>query len=256
MLACFRRCFTAAFLGMAAQPICSSPQCDLPQCRQIIPDKKVIQRTGSLLLLIDFSFPQTLDQIVRLNIHQLHLIGRVKYRIRNTLAHRYLCNGGHQVVQRFQMLHIDGGVYIDSGPQQLLNILIPFEVAASCGIAVCQLVHQNQLWVPFQCSIQVKLPKVDAAVFHLPGGQLFQSFQQSQCVRTGVSFDIANYHIYSLSLCQMRCLKHGKCFTDSSCIAEENLQPPCPGHLLPWIFHACPSTSFIRVSNYSRFSLA
>ena len=44
------------------------------------------------------------------------------------------------------MLHIHGGIDIDSGPQKFLHILIPFGMAASFGIGVSQLIHQDQLW--------------------------------------------------------------------------------------------------------------
>ena len=92
-------CFTARLLGIPAQPVCCPAQRDLPQCRQIIPDKEVIQRPGSLMLLIDFAGLKPGNQVIRFNIHQLHLIRRVKYRIGNPLVYRNLRNRSDQIMQ-------------------------------------------------------------------------------------------------------------------------------------------------------------
>ena len=40
------------------------------------------------------------------------------------------------------MLDVNCGIYVDSGPQKLLHILVPLRVAAAGRITVSQLIHQ------------------------------------------------------------------------------------------------------------------
>ena len=37
-----------------------------------------------------------------------------------------MSDGGHQIIQGFQMLNINGGIHTDTGSQQFLHILISF----------------------------------------------------------------------------------------------------------------------------------
>ena len=54
------------------------------------------------------------------------------------------------------MLHIDGGVYIDSGLKQFFHILIPLCVPASWSIVVSQFIYQNELGLALKGLIQIK----------------------------------------------------------------------------------------------------
>ena len=63
-------------------------------------------------------------------------------------------------------LYIDRSIDINSSLKQFFHILIPFGMAAAWDIAVRQLVHQKQLGMPSQRSIQVKLPQADSPVVY------------------------------------------------------------------------------------------
>ena len=60
--------------------------------------------------------------------------------IRNSLIDRNACDGGHQIVERLQMLHIHRGIDVDPRLKQLFHILIPLCVPASLRIIVGQFV--------------------------------------------------------------------------------------------------------------------
>ena len=130
------------------------------------------------------------------------------------------------------MLHIDCGIDIDACMEQLFHILIPFEMPAAGSIAVRQLIHQNQLRTALQCRINIKFPQLNAPVLHGAGGQLFQSIQQCQRIRTGMPLDVSHHHIHALLLCQMGSFQHGICLADSRRISKEDLQPALPAFLL------------------------
>ena len=93
------------------------------------------------------------------------------------------------------MLDVHRGVHIDPRPQQLLDVLIPLGVAAAGGVGVGQLIHQQQLGVAGQGTVQVKLLQGDALVRHGFGGQDLQPLQQRHGLRPGVGLNIAGHHV-------------------------------------------------------------
>lgn len=66
-----------------------------------------------MALPVHFSHLEAFHQLIRLNIYQFNLIGLVKNIIRDSLIDRNACDGGHQIVQRLQMLHIHRGIDVD-----------------------------------------------------------------------------------------------------------------------------------------------
>ena len=56
------------------------------------------------------------------------------------------------------MLHIDGGVYIDSGLEQFFHVLIPLCVPASWSIVVSQFIYQNELGLALKGLIKTSSP--------------------------------------------------------------------------------------------------
>ena len=73
------------------------------------------------------------------------------------------------------MLDVNCGIYVDSGPQKLLHILVPLRVAAAGRITVSQLIHQNKLRLPGQRFIQVKLLQHYALIRHFLTWHLLQA---------------------------------------------------------------------------------
>ncbi len=85
------------------------------------------------------------------------MVGVVKHGIGDTLPHEHAGDGGNGVIQTFDVLDIHRCVDIDACFQKLLDILIPFGVAAAVCIGVGQFIHKNELRVPRNCGINVKL---------------------------------------------------------------------------------------------------
>ena len=132
----------------AVQLIRGAPHGDLPQGGQVLHGTKVLESLLCLALPVHLSRLKAFHQLVRLDIHQLDLIGPVKDVIRDALIDRDACDGGHQIVQRLQMLHIDRGVDVDAGLEQLFHILIALRVPATLGVAVGQFIDQDELRFP------------------------------------------------------------------------------------------------------------
>ena len=83
------------------QPVRCPPQGDLPEGGQIFAGKKVPHGLRGLPGAVNLPLPQPLQQIDRLQIHQLHLVGGVEYAVRDALRNRYTDDRGDLVVQAF-----------------------------------------------------------------------------------------------------------------------------------------------------------
>ena len=124
------------------------------------------------------------------------------------------------------MLHIDRGIDIDPGLEQLLHILIALCMPAALGIIVGQFVHQDQGRLSPQRSVQIKFFQLDAPVVDHLTRQNFQPVQQGQRIRPGVLLHIAHHHIDALFLGLMCRLQHGIRLSHARSISKKNLQSP------------------------------
>ncbi len=137
--------------------------------------KKVAERPLRLCFLVYLPLIQALDQVPRLNIHKLHLVGFVEHRVGNAFLHGNAGDGGDQVVEALDMLYIDRRVNVNAVIQKLCDILIPFQVAAAVRVGMRKLVNQNELRPARKRRVQVKLPEGNAAVSYLACRQKLQS---------------------------------------------------------------------------------
>ena len=135
----------ASLLGNQIHTIGTASQGYLSQGGQVIDSEKI----GNCLLCLHFpihiSGLQAFDKLLWLNIYKLHLIGIIKYRIRNPLSYHHAGNRCHLVIQTFNMLYIDRGIHINAGIQKLLYILIPLGMPTSFCIGMRQFIHKDQL---------------------------------------------------------------------------------------------------------------
>lgn len=132
------------------------------------------------------------------------------------------------------MLDVDGGVYVDAGPQQFLDILIAFYVARAGGVRVGQLVYENQLRMAGERAVEVEFIELQAPVPDTSHRQRLQPLKQRHRLGTRVRLDIADGHIYPLAFRAPRRLEHRVCLADAGGVAEEYFQRPLL--FLPLIF--------------------
>ena len=163
---------------------------------------------------------QPVQKLLRLHIHQLHLIGLVKYRIRDPLPHRKSGDGGHGVVQALDVPDIDRGIHVDTGLQQLLHILVTLGVTAARAVGMGKLVHQDQPGLPPQGRVQVKFPALPG----LPDGKLLQPLQQRGSLGPGVRLDVPRHHIHAPRPGLMGRLEHGVGFPHTGGVAKKDFQ--------------------------------
>ena len=121
------------------------------------------------------------------------------------------------------MLHVDRGVYVDAGIQQLLHILPALAVAAAGGITVRQLIDQQQLWRLGQNAVEVHLAQRHATVFKTPLRLLWQAGKHRLGFCPAMGFHHANAQVDALTQLRLRRLQHGVGLAHARCRTEKDL---------------------------------
>ena len=142
---------------LLVDPLGGAAQRQLAQRGQVARREIVLQRPLGLLGHIDLAFLQPLDQIVGREVDQLDRVGAVEDRVGHGLAHAHMGDLGDDVVQALDMLDVDGGVDVDAGRQQLLDIEIALGVAAAGRIGMGELVDQRDLRAARDDGVEVHL---------------------------------------------------------------------------------------------------
>lgn len=207
------------------QPVRRPPQGNFPEEGQVFLGEKIPQGQGRLPLTVDLTLPQPFQQVRRLQVHQLHLVGGVEHAVRDALGHRDTRDGGHLIIQALQMLDIDGGIDIDTRAKQLLDILVALHMAAAPGVGMGQLVHQEKLGLPGQGRVQIEFFQLDPFIGDDLDRQLLQSLQKGHGLRPGVGLDITRHHVDACRLGPVGRLQHGIGLAHAGGIAEKDLQP-------------------------------
>ena len=187
--------------------------------------------------MVNLPVLQALSQFLRRNVYQLHLSGIIKNIVRDSFIYPHMGNGCHDVMKALQVLHIDRGVHVDSGVQQLNHILVALFVTAALGIGMGQLIHQNQIRPSHKGRIQVKFLQDDSLIRYRHWGQQLHSGQQLHCIRPVMGLYVSGHHIPSRCLFLPGSLQHGVCLAYSGRVSEEYFKPsPClvtfPGKIL------------------------
>ena len=78
---------------------------------------------------IDLAFVQALAQIVGGKIDQHHIVSSIEKRIGDGFANLNAGDAADHIIEALQMLHVDGSKNVNTGFQQLFNILPAFRVA-------------------------------------------------------------------------------------------------------------------------------
>ena len=91
--------------------------------------KKVLRGVARLLRHVDLAFGEALEQLVGRQIDELDLVGAGEHAIGHGLAHVDAGDLRDDVVQAFEMLHVDRRVDVDAGREQLLDVLPALRMA-------------------------------------------------------------------------------------------------------------------------------
>ena len=187
--------------------------------------EKRVDRRPRLLRHVDLAVAQTLEQLARRQVDQQQFVGFLQHPVRQGFAHLHAGDAAHLIVEAFQVLDVDRGVHVDAGGEQFLNVLPAFFVTTAGGVGVGQFVHQHQLRLGREQTVEVHFLELHATVFRAHQRQLRQAAEQRFGFGAAMGFDHAGDDFHTLAQLGVGRLQHGVGLADTGRGAEENLEP-------------------------------
>ena len=204
-------------------------QRQLAQRQQVALAEEVVGRALGLLRQVDLALFQPQQQLVGRQVDDDDLVGFVEHAVGHRLVHAHTGDAADDVVQAFQVLHVQRGPHVVAVGQQFFNVLPAFGVARAGRVAVRQFVEQQHaggvLGLEGECAVEIELVQRAAAVFDGARGQPRQAAGHRLGVGAAVRFDDADQHRAArrhLGPCRRQ---HRIGFADAGTGAEEDLQP-------------------------------
>ena len=201
-------------------------QSQFAQRGQILLAEKVFQRRADLFGRVDLSRFQAIDEVFDGQIEVDDLIGFLEEGVGHRFTNDYAGGPLDDVLETFQMLDVERTDHVDSGVQNLFNILIPLVMARAGRIGMGQLVDDGHRRVTGENCVEVHIFNGEAAVFDATARDDFQPFQQGGGFGAAVGLNKSNHHVGAAFLQGMRLFEHPVGLADPGCEAHVELEPP------------------------------
>ncbi len=208
---------------LLVDPIGHPQESQLAERSEVAGSKIVAERGVDALGRIHVSMGQPPAQRLGSHVDQFYLVGAPDHRVRHRLL---LCDAGdllHDVVERFQMLEVDGRYDVDAGIEDLLDVLPAFGMLRAGRIGVGQLVDQHEFGLAVQQSVDVHLFEGLAPVVDDAPRKDLQVADLSVRVRPAVILHPTDYHVGAALLPPPSLIEHGVGLAHSRGCAE--IQP-------------------------------
>ena len=198
--------------------------CQLPQGGQVVEGEEGLQGGLGLVGHIDLALLEAAEQLLGGEVYQHQAVGLQQHLIRQGLLDPDPGQLPHQIVEALQVLHVEGGVDVDAGTEQLLHILPALLVAAAGGVAVGQLVHHGDGGFSCQQTVQIHLLQPLLAVQVQCARQDGELVEQGQGLLAAVGLHHPDQDVDSLPGLLPHRLQHGVGLADAGGRAEKHLQ--------------------------------
>ena len=152
---------------------------------------------------------EALQQIVRGEVDHHHVVGVIEYMVGHGFTHADADDPTDQVIQAFQVLHVEGGPDIDAGAEQFFHVLPAFGVARAGRIAMGQFVHQHHGRTAAQGGVEVEFAERELAMLQRGARQLLQAMEQLGGFRAAVGFHYPGQHVAAQGGFALRRGEHG-----------------------------------------------
>ena len=202
-----------------------APQRQLAQRGQIAGREETLGRPPGRLRHIHFAFVQALNELVRREIDENDVGGLLQDPIGNGLAHDNASDARDNVGEAFEMLNIERGPDVDTGSEQLLDVLPALGVPAIGSVGVSELIDDDQLGLARQRRIEIEFLDFAAVVFNPAPRQDFEPVNESARLGAAMGLDKADDHIDAFVPETPRILQHRVGLADAGRGAEEHFQP-------------------------------
>ncbi len=144
-------------LEAVLHPVGHPQQCQLTQRSQVPRAEVVRQRGIDLLRRVHVAVGHAPPQRFRRHVDQLDLIGSAHEGIGHGLPLGDAGDSLDDVVERLEVLHVDGGHHVDPRGEQLLHVLPALRVPHAGGVGVRQFVDERDCGTTGEHRVEVHL---------------------------------------------------------------------------------------------------
>ena len=194
-------------------------QCQLAECGQVAGTKVVAEGGIDAFRRVDVAVGQSPSQCFGGHVDQLELVGCPHHPVGDRLPLNDAGDPLNDVVERLEVLQVDGGDHVDTGSQQLFYVLPPLGISGARYVGVGQLVDQGELRVASQQGIEVELLECLTAVDDGLSRQHLQIPQLLRRLFPTVRVDPADHDVGATLFPTPPFVKHGICFPHAWCCA-------------------------------------
>ena len=192
----------ADFVGHGAQR-------QLAQRRQVALAEEVRERLFDLLGPVDLAFAQPVAQLLDRDVDVDDFVGALEERVGHRFAHAHAGDLGDRVVQRLEVLDVDGGHHVDAGVEDLEHVLVALLVAAARHVGVRQLVDDAHLRRARAMTASTSISSsVTPRYSILRRGIDFEVLQLRLGVRATVGLDEADHDVEAAGAQRVRLPQH------------------------------------------------
>ena len=208
----------------------------LSQCTEVAGAEIVRQRGVDLLRGVDVAVRHPPPHRLGRHVDQLDLLGGTYHRVGDRLM---LLNAGDpldHVVQRLQVLDVQGRDHVDAGFEQLLDVLPAVGVARALDVAVGQLVDEGDLRGAGEDRGDVHLLEQRLVVRQPPAREDLEVAQLLGRQLAPVGLQEADHDVGTACVASPALVEHGVGLADARCGAQVDAQSAtghAPSVLLP-----------------------
>ena len=175
---------------------------------------------------IDQPLGEPIAERLRCEVDDLDLVGRAKDRVRHGLALHDSGDLLDDIVERLDVLDVDGREHRDAGIQQGLDVLPALVVLRSGGVGVGELVDQGDRRMPGENGVEIHLAEHDAAVVDGAPRDQLETLQHGGSRRAVVGFHDRDGDITTLGFQAATLLEHRVGLADAGGCSKQHPKLP------------------------------
>ena len=207
------------------------------QRRQVALAEVIGQRGVDALGPIHVAVGEPALQRFRRDVDQFDLVGRPHDVVGDPLLLLDARDPGDDVVQAFQVLHVDRRDHRDAGVEQFLDVLPALRVLAARGVGVGELVDQHHLRLPVEHRLDVEFTEALAPVLDVARRHDLDAVQQIGGLLAAVGLHDRGHHVRTALAPAVRLTEHRVRLADAGCRTQVDAQFAAPPLVVGPIAH-------------------
>ena len=203
------------FALLAIEEVGTLTQGHLAQPSQVPFCKKVRHRRLHALRRIDFSRLQPIQKIFGGKVDVHDLVRLRDYFIWDPFFDPDAGRVFDNIIERLQMLNVNGADDIYSHGQQILNVFVPFAILAPGRVGVSQFIDQRHRRLACKQRIEIHFPQSNVVIFNRARRYDLQIANLCGRLRAIVWLDIPDHHVHATLLQPVAFHQHFVRFSDT-----------------------------------------